>query len=460
LHASDPLSPSQLTELYETVEASDLPSELKHEMMESVDAMQSSTSTSRLVPKGTSFAHLSAYLNSEDWKRLKEGNTLDGQAILVHRLQSLGVRSLKETTKKTCVALLVYLHMQKGNPMPDAWTLYGLVNDIAKSFLNYKLQPKIGTQASYPYNPQDLGADKLEKVYGEDKPTGEHIFLGPVMHKIACRSTSALLKPVATPQQRAPSQQPAPGPTLPVQPQWPQQPHVLQPLQSQWPQQAQVPSQPVQAQWPQQPQLPPQPLQAEFAQFQKFQEFMQKHGGKLPPSDPGAAPSEQAGQASQALVPFSAAAQQQAVNWKPAAQQAQQLCAASAANPEEEGQREDQAPSLEDMEAQALLELQGSKKPKAKAKAKAKGKAKATPQPKKGLLKKKPAAADSAVSYAARLAAYNKATGENRKCFGCCKCRGGPAGCAQCWNPLFQGMRFEGRAEYEKWIAKKNGKKK
>ena len=24
-----------------------------------------------------------------------------------------------------------------------------------------------------------------------------------------------------------------------------------------------------------------------------------------------------------------------------------------------------------------------------------------------------------------------------------------------CWNPLFQGQRFEGRAEYERWMAKK-----
>ena len=314
LHASDPLSPSQLTELYEAVEASDLPPELKNEMMDSVDAMQGATATSRLVPKGTAFAHLSAYLNEEDWKRLEKGNTLDGQAILVHRLQSLGVRSLKETTKKTCVALLVHLHMKKGNPMPDAWSLYGLVNDIAKCFANYKLQAKIATQASYPYNPQDLGEEKLEKVYGKERPTGQHIFLGPVMHKIACRNTSAMLRQLATPQQTASQQQPAQGPPLPVhQAQWPQ-PQAQGQVPPQWPQQAQVPPQ-----WPQQAQLPPQPLPPpEWAQFQQFQEFMRKHGNgaELPAAQPGA--SDQGAAASQAMVPFSAA-QQQAMQWKPAA---------------------------------------------------------------------------------------------------------------------------------------------
>ena len=126
------------------------------------------------------------------------------------------------------------------------------------------------------------------------------------------------------------------------------------------------------------------------------------------------------------------------------------------------GEVEEAKPTLEELEAQALAELEGNKKSKAKAKAKAKGKAagsQSKPQSKKGILKK-PAAVESLQSYAGRLAAYNKATGEKRKCFGCGKCRGGPAGCAQCWNPLFQGMRFEGRAEYDKWAAKKTGAKK
>ena len=477
LHASDPLSPSQLTELYEALDASDLPPELKSEMMESVDSMQGASSTSRLVPKGTSFAHLSAYLNEADWQRLKSGNTLDGQAVLVHRLQSLGVRSLKECTKKTCVALLVHLHLQKGNTMPDAWTLYGLVNDISKCFANYKLQSQIATQASYPWNPLDLGEEKLQKVYGQDLPKGEHIFLGPVMHKIACRSTSSLLKP-ATPQQalqQPPCSQQAPVPTQPLQ--------TTQPLQ-----QTQLHTQPLlplQAPAPVQP-LAPAPALSQQQQ-QHLQDFLRRQGfnGEFPWAQPAqalqapaasqqpgpssssqvfafpsttqqsaalagsgcqAASAASAGQAGSQAQALSATAEQQALQWKPGnpEQQQQQLCVAAGSSAE----GVPPAPSLEDLEAQAFESLNKSgKKPKSKATAKAKGLA-------KGLMKK-PAAAGCCTSYASRLAAYNKATGENRKCFGCCKCRGGPAGCAQCWNPLFQGQRFEGRAEYERWMAKK-----
>ena len=77
--------------------------------------------------------------------------------------------------------------------MPDAWTLYGLVNDISKCFANYKLQSQIATQASYPWNPLDLGEEKLQKVYGQDLPKGEHIFLASSLGPSCTRLLAAAL---------------------------------------------------------------------------------------------------------------------------------------------------------------------------------------------------------------------------------------------------------------------------
>ena len=221
------------------------------------------------------------------------------------------------------------------------------------------------------------------------------------MHKIACRSTSSLLKP-ATPQQalqQPPCSQQAPVPTQLLQ--------TTQPLQ-----QTQLHTQPLlplQAPAPVQP-LAPAPALSQ--QQQHLQDFLRRQGfnGEFPWAQPAqalqapaasqqpgpssssqvfafpsttqqsaalagsgcqAASAASAGQAGSQAQALSATAEQQALQWKPGnPEQQQQLCVAAGSSAE----GVPPAPSLEDLEAQAFESLNKSgKKPKSKATAKAKG---------------------------------------------------------------------------------------
>ena len=60
------------------------------------------------------------YVSASEWKQLQSCNSTDAVQILVRRLRASGLKSLKGSTKKSGVALVVHLALQRGEAKPPA----------------------------------------------------------------------------------------------------------------------------------------------------------------------------------------------------------------------------------------------------------------------------------------------------------------------------------------------------
>ena len=74
------------------------------------------------------------YVSASEWKQLQSCNSTDAVQILVRRLKASGLKSLKESTKKSGVALVVRLALQRGEAKPPAQEIYKLSMSFADSF--------------------------------------------------------------------------------------------------------------------------------------------------------------------------------------------------------------------------------------------------------------------------------------------------------------------------------------
>ena len=70
--------------------------------------------------------------------------------ILVRRLKACGLKSLKESTKKSGVALVVHLALQRGEAKPPAQEIYKLSLYFADSFHACAQEALFGGLATYP----------------------------------------------------------------------------------------------------------------------------------------------------------------------------------------------------------------------------------------------------------------------------------------------------------------------
>ena len=141
------------------------------------------------------------YLTASDWGKLQNTNlTRDVFQTLVQRVKQIGMVSMKEDVKAQALGLTLHWMESKGIPLPDPWPLYYLGRDFAKLFMGMKVQCQVGSLASYPGNPMELGDEWISKAYGTNEvPLCRDVPLSMYIDKIPLRSTSHLLKNVAQP---------------------------------------------------------------------------------------------------------------------------------------------------------------------------------------------------------------------------------------------------------------------
>ena len=190
-------SPSALSDLYGKVKATNLPESLKEEIMEVMDTLDANNQTNlQLTTKPQSLCNLPPYLTQADWDKLHGGDLMvDGMRVLCERPKALGVKSMKEDTKRECIAVLLHVKctVQK-QAMPSPWHIYYLVNDLVKVFGNTKSEKcqVIGLLA-YPALPTSLPQAFLQKAYGNEKPAMEEVSLSYLYAEISLRNTKGLL---------------------------------------------------------------------------------------------------------------------------------------------------------------------------------------------------------------------------------------------------------------------------
>ena len=203
LHAVSTWTPSALSELYRKVTDANLPDALKEDMMNEMDGLTAGNQSGlQLSMKPQSLPNLTPYLTNDDWIALEQGNTVDNSRVICERLASLGIKSMKEDTKREAVALLLHIlvNVQK-QALPGPWEIYYLVKGLVKVF-GYVQPNELTGYRAYPPNPNQLSAAFRDRVYGTDQPALKQVSMAALYPKIAVRNTSHLLKNIPEPKEQ------------------------------------------------------------------------------------------------------------------------------------------------------------------------------------------------------------------------------------------------------------------
>ena len=422
--------------LVEGVEGLDMGESFRQKVLSSIDALGSvGTGTGKMIVGSQTISNITPYLTQKDWEVL--ANTtyiMDVFRVVAARMRALGMLSLKETTKGVAAALVLWWLETKKQPLPTPVVIhYEWLPDFQKLFSSIEVNVTVKGCKSYPSNPKQLGDEWLKSAYGDEAPALQHIGLQVYYDKVPLRKTSHLLK----------------GYDLPAKPHWKEGPCAQ-----------------------------PDASSAGFAMMLgKFLSTWAPDINLQMLKQPGAASSQAAPPATQALeaaqpalqaalpslpsLPACPAAPSSAlpleskpsvavpVEPKPPASLPVPMDLVP--QPESSPVTQQEQDALESFEEAAFDKLKARTNPK-KAVAKeqpaktGKAKSKVAPPPAKAPSKavlKRPAA---------------KRPAGLPEVLGCFRCRGNPLGCDSCKDPSFGGRRFQGRADYLRYVAEQKAR--
>jgi hypothetical protein len=203
INSIEPLSASQAVELYKAVSTMQLCDELKAVLTKAIDdgvscTASTTSATQALVPQSNTFMY--NYMTQNDWSMLNASDCTYWTAVNVvaTRLRLIGVKSLKEDTKKVCTAMLVHCFMQKSSKMPSYKVIYQLSLDLSQAHASCITQAPatLSSPAKYPEKPQLLGQDWMAIAYSPSDPPVEiqlENLSNLVQHHTPIRTTSKLL---------------------------------------------------------------------------------------------------------------------------------------------------------------------------------------------------------------------------------------------------------------------------
>ena len=202
LQAVTELPPAAMLELYQVFEKCSLPQSIVESCIEVLDGKalgNEKAGSSRLQQKPQQCDSLVKYLTAEEIGNLETQDMWSGTAILAKRLRLLGVRSMKESTKKVSVALLLLLEFKRTGKMPCADISYTLAQHMLAAFDGCPIQMPVGAPslAAYPIDPAGLAAGHLQASYaagqqplGKDYPELAQVF----KHDTVVRGSSKKLQ--------------------------------------------------------------------------------------------------------------------------------------------------------------------------------------------------------------------------------------------------------------------------
>ena len=173
IDAMEGLSANDFLELYGILEKSTLPQESLQRLLGAVDAhAEGNANVTRLQLRPQQCDALAAYLTEAELQKIATQSMWAGASVLATRLRLLGVRSLRESTKKMATAILLLHEWKRGGKMPVGDAAYVLSQQVLAAFQNSPVATPPGATAlvTYPVDPLDLPAAHLKASYGEAKP--------------------------------------------------------------------------------------------------------------------------------------------------------------------------------------------------------------------------------------------------------------------------------------------------
>ena len=120
-----------------------------------------------VTTKQQSLVTIYNYLSKSELAVLQTCTQVDAVSVIATRLKKIGVKTMKETTKKGCVAFLVHLQLKQGLPMPLAPEIYRLAAYVAATFHSCQQTPLVAGYAIYPTTPAELGDEFMTQVYDD-----------------------------------------------------------------------------------------------------------------------------------------------------------------------------------------------------------------------------------------------------------------------------------------------------
>ena len=175
--------------LMQHVDGSKLPEEQKLELQKTLGQVASSNGqlsvANKLVKEPQSMPNVPAYLTQADWD---VHGDLDKA-----RLRLCGMTSLKEDSKKVCIALLVQSLLWHGHKMPDPETIYKMGHQFTFLFNASSLRSQVAPVKKYPNLPTEMGEQWVAEAYGcNEKPVLKDL------HQLAEPKSYVLCAKVAT----------------------------------------------------------------------------------------------------------------------------------------------------------------------------------------------------------------------------------------------------------------------
>ena len=193
------LSTADVVACYDLVKACDLPQCLQTSLQSVLDtkALGSAQSALTVTTQAQQFDSIPAYLTQSEITKLENCNPFEGACVLASRCKLVGVKSLKESTKKVMTALLIRFDMQRGGRRPEGDCFYRLSQHVRTTFANSATPnpPECLPLKVYPADPAGLSPKHFQAAYPEEKPVGcQFVGLATVMKDNHVRSTGLSLR--------------------------------------------------------------------------------------------------------------------------------------------------------------------------------------------------------------------------------------------------------------------------
>ena len=419
--------------LMQHVDGSKLPEEQKLELQKTLGQVASSNGqqsvANKLVKEPQSMPNVPAYLTQADWDVLLQGDLDKAPHVLVARLRLCGITSLKEDSKKVCIALLVQSLLWHGHKMPDPETIYKMGQQFTFLFNASSLTSQVAPVKKYPSLPTEMGEQWVAEAYGpSEKPVLKDLpQLAELMSYVPVRSTSKLLGANSQAQSRHGNGTDTSSQIVSLLTTLVQQTQAASTMAS------------------------PQGRVQIFDFTKKDQCLAPVTTNALALPQPSHPATQQAAQQTEAASTVAKPGEQLALPAPPLPAQQE----AGQEQKTENDSAEVTGKSLEDYEAQAMAALQKKNVPNNTKGKGFKRPAAAISKQKAQPTKMEPKAAAAAQGSLCKRHKQNHPSQVQIKAgdlgkYGCKRCRGNPKGCDQCWKESYQGERLPGR---EYWHA-------
>ena len=153
------ITSSELLKASDAIAAASLTDTVKDSLQEALDtrSLETNNSTQKLVTKSQILKCIWNYLSVVEFSTLVQAPLPTMVQIICSRLRKVGLKSMKELTKKPAVQFMLHILVARGEPQPTAADVYKLAGYFKTAFDDHTQTALVPGLASYPTTPAELG---------------------------------------------------------------------------------------------------------------------------------------------------------------------------------------------------------------------------------------------------------------------------------------------------------------